>query len=78
LFARLDQLVRRIISAADSGWGRILQVVQVLDNVFCVDKVEDSAFKFFGSDCEHSPVRGGGYWSGPCWRCGYRGWVVPV
>jgi len=25
-----------------------------------VDKVEDSGLKFFGSDCEHSPVRRGG------------------
>jgi hypothetical protein len=22
-----------------------------LDNIFCIDKVEDSGLKFFGSDC---------------------------
>ena len=36
--------------------GRILHIIQALDNVFCVDTVEDSGLKFFGSGCEHSMV----------------------
>jgi len=35
-----------------------VHIIQALDNVFCVDKVEDSDLKFFGSDCEHSSVSG--------------------
>ena len=38
--------------------GRILHIIQALDNAFCVDKVEDCGLKFFGSDCEDSSVSG--------------------
>jgi len=38
--------------------GRILHIIQALDNAFCVDKVEDSELKFFGSYCVHSSVSG--------------------
>jgi hypothetical protein len=27
-----------------------------MDDTFCVDNAEDSGLKFFGSNCEHSPV----------------------
>ena len=43
----------RIPNGGNGGNG-----IQALNNVFCVDKIEDSGMKFFGSNCEHSPGAG--------------------
>jgi hypothetical protein len=45
-------------------WGYVLHINQVFNNLFCVDEMENSAIKVSSSDCEHSPVRGGGCWIG--------------
>jgi hypothetical protein len=57
---------RRIVSwvgCYPEGVG--VHIIQALDNVFCVDKVEDSGLKLFGSDCGLYVVRRGGT-SIPC------------
>jgi hypothetical protein len=53
----LDHVASIIVNTNHSGvWGCILHIIEALDNVFCVDKVEDSGLKFFGSDCEYFGV----------------------
>ena len=51
----LNHVARFIVNANRSGVGPHPAHHSGVDNVFCVDKVEDSGLKFFGSDCKHSP-----------------------
>src|ERR1700730_11365991 len=61
LLMRFNHVARFIVNANHGGEGPHPAHHSGVDNVFFVDKVEDSGLEFFGSDCEHSPVGGGGY-----------------
>ena len=56
MLVRFDHVASVIVNASHSGVRPHPAHHSGVDNVFCVDKVEDSGLKLFGNDCEHSPV----------------------